>query len=220
MKERETMNTQSLVSLRALRDLSLLWGAALLAASAWAAGLTEEGFILEAPVWHTEVAGAPSPDWPVDGWYRITPTAKSIIVSSVKPSVAEPGEPEGTVYVRVPGTRLVEGRRPKFRFAGDLLRPKVGQPYELMLDRIRFSFQVESGRDGTQLRVGYGGQTYSYMLGLPAAATRIHAIADLDGDTMPDFLVEVGDDTYLLLSTQARPGHNPPSAQLWAIAGR
>jgi hypothetical protein len=55
------------------------------------------------------------------------------------------------------------------------------------------------------------------MLGLPAAATLVKAVADLDGDGLPDFLVEVGDETYLLLSSQAQPGGNGPSAQLWAM---
>jgi hypothetical protein len=55
------------------------------------------------------------------------------------------------------------------------------------------------------------------MLGLPAAATKVRAVADLDGDGLPDFLVDVGDETYLLLSTHAQPGGNPPSAQLWAM---
>ena len=34
---------------------------------------------------------------------------------------------------------------------------------------------------------------------------------------MPDFLVEVGDELVLLLSTRAVPGTNMPSAKLWAI---
>ena len=36
---------------------------------------------------------------------------------------------------------------------------------------------------------------------------------------MPDFLVEVGDEVYLLLSTRAVPGTNMPSAQLVAMGG-
>ncbi len=36
---------------------------------------------------------------------------------------------------------------------------------------------------------------------------------------MPDFLVEVGDELYLLLSTRATPGTNMPSAQLMAMGG-
>ena len=36
---------------------------------------------------------------------------------------------------------------------------------------------------------------------------------------MPDFLVEVGDELYLLLSTRATPGTNLPSARLVAMSG-
>ena len=202
---------------RPLASFGAFCTAATLAASAWAAGLHEEGFILEAPAWRHEVASVPSPDWPVDGWYRLTPSGKSIEVRAVKPSEAEGGDPDGAVYVRVPGAPLKEGLRARYRFSSQALRPQVGHEYQLLLAKTRFSFTVESDGVGTHYNITYGGQTHSYLLGLPAAATTIQAIADLDGDTMPDFLVEVGDDTFLLLSTQARPGSNLPSAQLWAL---
>jgi len=204
---------------RALHQLVLLWAGALLAASAWASGIREEGYILDAPAWRSEVAGAPSLDWPVDGWYRLTPSGKSIDVRAAKPSEPDDVDADGAMYVRVPGARLKEGQRPMYRFTNLILRPKVGHQYELMLGKTRFSFVVESNEKGTQYAITYGGETHDYVLGLPAAATRVHAVADLDGDAMPDFLVEVGDDTYLLLSTQAKPGQNPPSAQLWAMGG-
>jgi hypothetical protein len=213
MKEK-TMNA---TTARALRQLAAVWTAAALAASAWASGIHEEGFILDAPDWRSEVARVPSPDWPVDGWYRVSPGRKSVDVRAIKPSDAEAGDPEGSLYVRVPGVRMPEGPRAKVRFASDVLRPKVGRVYQLALGGTRFSFVVQSGADGTRYDIAYGGAVHSYMLGLPAAATRVHAIADLDGDKLPDFLIEVGDETYLLLSTQARPGGNLPSAQLWSV---
>jgi hypothetical protein len=213
-----TTNRSSIsTTARALRQLGLLWAGALVAASAWAAGIHEEGYLLEANAWRSEVAGAPSPDWPVDGWYRLSPSGKSIEVRAAKPSEPDEVEAESAMYVRVPGTRLKEGRRPMYRFSNVILRPKVGHQYELMLGKTRFSFIVESDEHGTQYAITYGGETHNYILGLPAAATRVHAVADLDGDTMPDFLVEVGDDTFLLLSTKAKPGQNPPSAQMWAM---
>ena len=212
--------TPTPTSLRALRDLAAVWTAATLAATAWASGIHEEGFILDAPAFHSEVAGVPSPDWPVDGWYRLAPRAKAIEVSAVAPSAAERADdPEGTLYVRVPGARLQEGLRPKYRFAGEALQPKVGHQYELLLGRTRFSFSVDSGPEGMRYEIGYGGQAHTYLIGLPAATTRVQAIADLDGDAMPDFVLDVGDETYLLLSTRAQPGHNAPSAQLWAMGG-
>lgn len=205
---------------RALRDLAAVSAAAVFAASAWAAGLHEEGFILEAATWQGEVARVPSPDWPVDNWYRMTPSAKTIDVRRATPSEAEGKDPQGALYVRVPGTRLVEGARVKQRFAAGTMRPKVGTEYQMALGKSRYSFIVTSDRDGTRWDIHYASQTYSYMLGLPAAANVIHAVADFDGDGLPDFLVEVGDDTFLLLSTRAQPGHNDPAAQLWALQTR
>jgi hypothetical protein len=209
----------ALSTTRALRRFGLAAGAALLAASAWAAGIQEEGFILEAPAWRSEVAGAPSPDWPVDGWYRLTPSARAIDVRAMAPANPDEADADGAMYVRVPGARLKEGRRATYRFSTEVLHPAPGRQYELLLGKTRFSFTVDSGEQGTQLETVYGGVTHHYLLGLPAAETNVHAIADLDGDAMPDFLVEVGDETYLLLSTQAQPGVNPPSAQLWAMGG-
>jgi hypothetical protein len=202
---------------KALHQITALWAAGAFAACAWASGITEEGYILEAGDWRSEVASVPSTDWPVDGWYRVSPGRRMVDVRAMVPSQAEQGDPEGAVYVRVPGTRLVEGQRPKVRFAAGEFKPRVGAEYKFELDKVPFSFVVQSDRDGTHYEISYGGSVHSYMLGLPAAATKVKAIADLDGDGLPDFLVEVGDDTYLLLSTQARPGGNVPSAQLWAM---
>jgi hypothetical protein len=202
---------------KALHQITALWAAGAFAACAWASGITEEGYILDANDWRSEVANVPSPDWPVDGWYRVSPGRRIVDVRAMMPSQAEPGDPEGAVYVRVPGTRLAEGVRPKVRFAAGELRPKVGTEYTFALDKTPFSFIVQSDRDGTRYEISYAGAVHSYMLGLPAAATTVRAVADLDGDGLPDFLVEVGDETYLLLSTQAQPGGNGPSAQLWAM---
>ena len=202
---------------KALHQITALWAAGALSAAAWASGITEEGYILDAGDWRSEVASVPSPDWPVDGWYRVSSGRKAVDVRAVVPSRAEAGDPEGAVYVRVPGTRLAEGQRPKVRFAAGELRPQVGTQYRFALGETPFSFTVQSDRDGTRYEIGYAGSVHTYMLGLPAAATKVKAIADLDGDSLPDFLVEVGDETYLLLSTQAKPGGNLPSAQLWAM---
>jgi hypothetical protein len=213
MKEK-TMKT---IHRKALHQITALWAASAVAAGAWASGISEEGYILEAGDWRTEVAGVPSPDWPVDGWYRLAAGRTGIDVRAIVPNRAEDADPEGAVYVRVPGARLAEGLRPRVRFAAGELKPKVGYEYRLELEKTPFSFAVQSDRDGTRYEISYAGSVHSYMLGLPAAATKVKAIADLDGDGLPDFLLEVGDETYLLLSTQARPGGNLPSAQLWAM---
>jgi hypothetical protein len=216
MKER-AMTTPTTRYASALIQLALLWAGAVLAASAWAAGIHEEGYILEADAWRSEVAGAPSADWPVDGWYRLSLADRKIEVRRARPGDPDAADPRDSFYVRVPGARLAEGLRPKYRFSDLILQPVAGKQYELMLGKTRFSFVVESDARGTRYRIGYGGETYDYPLGLPAAATLVHAVADLDADGMPDFLVEVGDELYLLLSTRAVPGTNMPSAQLWAV---
>lgn len=202
---------------KALHQVTALWAAGALSAAAWASGITEEGYILDANDWRNEVASVPSPDWPVDGWYRLSPGRHAVDVRAMVPSRAEAGDPEGALYVRVPGTRLAEGPRPRVRFAAGEFRPQVGNEYRFVLGETPFSFSVQSDRDGTRYEIGYAGSVHTYMLGLPAAATKVKAVADLDGDSLPDFLVEVGDETYLLLSTQAGPGGNLPSAQLWAM---
>jgi hypothetical protein len=205
--------------LKSLAQLAALWGAATLAATVWAGSISEEGYILGAQDWRREVAGVPSPDWPVDGWYRLSPGRKTVDVRATTPATADEGDAEGAVYVRVPGQALVEGPRPRVKFAAGELKPRVETEYNFALGKVPFSFIVQSDRDGTRYEIAYAGATHSYMLGLPAAATKVMAIADFDGDALPDFLVEVGDDTFLLLSTQARSGGNVPSAQLWALCG-
>jgi hypothetical protein len=213
-ERRKTMKT---IHRKALHQITALWAAGALTAAAWASGITEEGYILDANDWRSEVANVPSPDWPVDGWYRLSSGRHAVDVRAVVPSRAEAGDPEGAMYVRVPGTRLAEGMRPKVRFAAGEFTPRVANEYTFMLDGTPFSFSVQSGRDGTRYEISYAGSVHTYMLGLPAAATKVKAVADFDGDSLPDFLVEVGDETYLLLSTQAQPGGNVPSAQLWAM---
>ena len=62
------------------------------------------------------------------------------------------------------------------------------------------------------------GQRYDYDLGGYGWDVRIAAIGDFDGDGQPDFLFELGgsNSSYeaLVLSSQARPGRNPPTAYL------
>jgi hypothetical protein len=196
--------TQS--NLRALAQLALLWAFALAAASAWAAGLQEDMPDTQACPGGLMASAA-------GGWYRLTPGEHSIDVHAMS-RAGGTSEPDGAMYVRLPGAQLKEGARRQYRGLDRIAQPRTGKEYQLTFGKTPFSFVVASDAAGTQLTVGYGGQLHDYLLGLPAAATRIDGIADLDGDGMPDFIVEVGDDSYLLLSTQAHPGANRPSAQL------
>lgn len=194
-------------NLRALAQLALLWAFALAAASAWAAGLPDD-VLVDAGCPGAMLAGGSA------GWYRLTPGERSIDVHAMSRGGAA-SEPDGAMYVRLSSAQLKEGARRQYRGLDRVAQPKSGKEYQLTFGKTPFSFIVASGADGTQLTVSYGGELHEYLLGLPAAATRIDGIADLDGDGMPDFIVEVGDDSYLLLSTQAHPGTNRPSAQLF-----
>jgi hypothetical protein len=214
------MSTTNHTTLRALRDLGLVAAAAGAAASIWAAGLPEEGYLLDAPMWREEVAlNATSGLWPTDGWYRLRLEDKAVDVRAVKPSqpLDAQADTDDALYFRMPGTALKQGARAMYRNAAAIAQPKLGKQYELTLGKTRFGFSVESGAKGMRYDIAYGGETYSYQLGaFDATETRIKAVADLDGDARPDFLIDVGDQTFLLLSTQARPGFNAPTAELWA----
>jgi len=63
--------------------------------------------------------------------------------------------------------------------------------------------------------IGYGPHTYTYVIAPAGASTSVRAVADLDGDSRPDFVIDVeGLATYLLLSTRARPGLNLPTGEM------
>ncbi len=143
------MTTPQTRYVRAMAQLALLWAGALLAASAWAAGIHEDGYLLEADAWRSEVAGAPSGAWPVDGWYRLSLADRKVEVRKAQPSEPDDADPDNSFYVRVPGTRLKEGLRPKYRYSDLILKPAVGKQYELMLGKTHFSFTVESDERGT-----------------------------------------------------------------------
>ena len=68
------MDSRSNVTVRALRDLALVAGAGLAAASLWASGLpSEEPYMVDAQTWQDEVASAATGEWPQEagtGWCR------------------------------------------------------------------------------------------------------------------------------------------------------
>jgi hypothetical protein len=208
--------TATNTTLRALRNFAFVAAASAAAAGIWAAGLPEEAYLLDAEMWQAEVAAEDS-QWPKDGWFRLLPGGKSVDVRAVKPG--EPAQADAeALYFRLPGTAMKQGARPAYRNPTVLAQPRLGQDYELSFGQGRFGLRVESAAKGMHYTIAYGGQTYSYLLGpFDATRTSVKAVADLDGDAYPDFLIEVGDAaTYLLLSTRARPGHNLPTAELWA----
>jgi hypothetical protein len=217
---RSTMEARNNVTIRALRDLALLAGAGLAAASIWAAGLPpEQGFLVDAQTWQDEVASAAQGDWPKEGWYRIVPRERGVDVQRTSPADRTLVAADA-LFLRLPGAALKTGARPGYRYPTVLAQPQMGRDYELSLAATRFSVRVDESVKGMAYTIGYGGQTYNYVLGpFDALTTSVRFVADLDGDRQPDFLVDVDDASYLLLSTRAKPGANLPAAQLFGDGG-
>jgi hypothetical protein len=209
------MQAKTNTTLRALRDLALLAGAGLAAASLWAGGL-QQGYIVEADTWQQEVQHAGTAPWPQDGWYRLVPQQRALEVRAVKPT--DSGDvPANALYLHLPGAPLMQGLRPVYASPSALQQPEFGQDYELAFAGKRFALRVDDVAKGMQYTIAYGGHTYTYVLGpFDATTTSVRLVADLDGDGQPDFLVQVDGTGYLLLSTRAVPGANLPAAELFA----
>ncbi len=140
-------------------------------------------------------------------------------------------EERDVLFLRFPGLKLRTGSVPVhlFRNGTSRLSPKLDFRYELTLSGQPFALTVQNGLvgrngarygSGARYTIEYDGNRYEYTLGEFGWDSRIGAIADLDGDGKPDFLIGVsGNNTsfeYLLLSSLAKPGTNPPSASLQA----
>jgi len=188
----------------ALARFALVAAAALAATALWAQSRPEQGLLLDAQGWQEEqMATTPRP-WPVDGWFRLLKQDDGVDVLAVKPTQRQ-AVPADALYFRLPGTRLQTGFHASQRELEQWGEARPG----------RFSLRVEEVDAGVQYAIGYGGQTYTYVLGPHGAQTSVDAVADLDGDGQPDFLVDVVDQgTYLLLSSRAQPGFNRPAAEL------
>lgn len=198
---------------RALARFALVAAAGIAAASLWAQNRPEQGLLLDAQTWQEEVASASSGPWPAEGWYRLVAQDQGIEVRAVRPADRQP-IPADALFFRLKGVALKTGQRASQRHLEVLRPPTLGRDHDASLAG-RFSLQVEEVDAGVQYAIGYGGRTYTYLLGPQGASTSVRAVADLDGDGRPDFLVDVeGLATYLLLSTQARPGPNLPTAEM------
>jgi hypothetical protein len=208
-----TMRSQKNTA-RALARFALVTAAAVAAASLWAQNRPEQGLLIDAQTWNEEVTTASTGPWPADGWYRLVPQEQGVEVRAVKPTDAATIAADA-LFFRLPGTTLKTGLRGSYRHLEVLRQIRLDRDHELTLGPVRFSLRVEEVGAGVQYAIGYGGQTYTYVLGPQGAQTSVLAVADLDGDRRPDFLVEVEDQaTYLLLSTHAQPGANLPTAEL------
>ena len=152
-------------------------------------------------------------------------------ISAVPSSTVANPAADNVVYLRFPGTRLRTGEIQPYRFNNGTLQlaPKLDYRYELSLGQQAFAFTVRNGLtspsgakhgDGAHYTVEYDGKSFEYSLPEYGWDSKVTAIVDIDGDGKPDFLISVGGNNsaheYLLLSSLARPGRNPPSAALHA----
>ena len=133
------------------------------------------------------------------------------------------------IYLRVPGSQLRDGFIPVYHFKNGTpsIRPQLDYRYALKLGEQDFAFIVRNGfrtksgapyGGGAQVTIEYDGQQYEYSLGEFGWDSTITAIADLDGDGKPDFIISVGGNNSgyeaVLLSSKAKPGKNPATASL------
>jgi hypothetical protein len=206
-------------TVRALIRFALVAAATTAAAALWAQNRPEQGLLLDAQTWNEEVITASTGPWPENGWYRIVTSEDGVEVRAVKPSDRATSHVDA-LFFRMKGTTLKTGMRPSYRYMEVLQQPRVGRDHEMALGMTRFSIRVEEVPAGVQYAIGYGGHTYDYILGPQGSSTSVRAVADLDGDARPDFVIDVNDETtYLLLSTKAQAGPNLPTAELPAHCG-
>jgi FG-GAP repeat len=109
------------------------------------------------------------------------------------------------------------------------LQPELDYRYQLTLGATPFAMKVQNGLrsksgaaygDGALYTIEYGGQRFEYLLGGFGWGSSVSAIADLDGDGKPDFIISVDGSNsgseYVLLSSLAKPGRNVPTASLYS----
>jgi hypothetical protein len=165
------------------------------------------------------------------------PFLRSIVAQVQAAAQGDPDHP-GTItetveddalpmYLRVPGSTLRQGFVPTYRFRNGTreLRPQLDHRYELLWQGKPFAFTVQNGLR-SDAGVPYGeaavytieidGQSHRYVLRGYGWDSVVQAIADIDADGKPDFFISVGGTEAVLLSSQARPGRNVPTATLTA----
>lgn len=207
------MTSRRTDTIRATAKFALVAAASAAAASLWAQVRPETGLLLDAQTWQEEAVPASTGAWPQDGWFRLVPQDKAVEVRAVKPTEPAIAVAADAIYFRQSAVALKEGHRVGYRYPEVLQQPRMGVRHELSLAGARFSLLAAYVDQGIEYTIGYGGESYRYVLGGPGADhTVVRAIADLDGDRQPDFVIDVDNGVYLLLSTQARPGPNAPTA--------
>ena len=190
----------------------------------------------------------PPQSWPRDGWYRIVTDknglrSERVVAEGGQPPAflaaiaAQLGAPApdtmveypDRIFLRVADVPLREGMLATYRFRNGTSRltPTLDFRYELEFAGQPFAFTVQNGLrrangasygSGALYTIEYDGNRYEYLLGEFGWESHVEAIADLDGDGKPDFIVHVAGNNSgyqaVLLSSKARPGRNVPTASL------
>lgn len=136
------------------------------------------------------------------------------------------------LYVRMPGVAWKAGSVPIHRFKNGTttLLPELGHRFEMKLGDKPYAFTVQNGfrtadgrpyGEGVQFTLEVDGERFDYDLGGYGWDVQLNALGDFDGDGKPDFLFGIGGSNSgheaLVLSSQARPGKNAPTAYLSSI---
>jgi Ca-activated chloride channel family protein len=124
-------------------------------------------------------------------------------------------------YVHLSRVALREGPITEVPLRRRALVPVNGHPYPLVQGTTPFSLTVNNGskgRAGAHYVIELEGARYEYLLDGFGWDSEIQVAGDIDRDGRPDFIVYVNGNNagtwYLLLSSEARPGMNTPSASL------
>lgn len=222
--------------LRSLIRCSLLAAACAATTLAHAAATPN---LLLVPGDYEEEMGAMEPALPLDdmpesGWLMLEKHPRGATLSSAplrraglaqrlrEMSDASSGEATQRYLIRVPAAALAEGPVQEVELKRRALIPQLDHMYFLSLGDKPFTLTAHNGykgRDGAHYVIETGeNQRYEYLLPGFGWEHEIRFAGDMDRDGKPDFVIYVSGSNsgawYLLLSSQARPGMNKPTATI------